>query len=867
MRWWQVKKRNADLERELRSDLELEEEEQRERGLSPENARYAARRALGNTALIREQTHEAWGWAPFERVWQDVRFAFRQFSRSPRFAFVCVITLALGIGAQTTIYSVVHAVLIDPYPYRGAMRMVHLHLYDKDPAPLDLALDGPQFVQFAKSPVLDGAIAQDWYTMALTGAELPEQLQVGRMSPNAFDYFGVPVLLGREFGPSDSNKVAVLSYHLWKSHFAGRDNVIGQSLQLDRQNYAIIGVMPQRFAWMGSDVYVPLAYSSDPRRPANVYARIRSGVTDKLAEQALQPMLYSFAKETPANFPQKFSLHLVHINEIAIGRFKGFLVVLFLSVSFLLVLACVNVAILMLARGEARQAEIAVRKALGAGRRRIVRQLLTEAVLLSAVGGCLGVLLAIAGIRLVQYLIQPLPSIFPPEAEIALNLPVLIFSVGISVLTGIVCGLWPAMRLSGTDLRHAFDGGAHKLAGRRGTRSAHTVLLTAQVALTILLLACSGATVRRLSQLVHADLGYEPQDLSTVNLVLREGSHDQWASRVTYFEQIREAIANDPDVVSAAIGNLPPTIIDSTPVDVPALKATSGQVVAQQVSPEYFFTLRIPLLLGRVWTAAETAHAARLALINEAMRRRYWPHDDPLGQTLVLNNGVANGNVWKLVAPGNDQHFLIIGVVGDAPNRGLGEEVSPGVYVPFTMTPFDGFNVVVRTRGNTSGLLHAIKEHVHSVDPGQAVGDLRTATDLLEGDSLGRERFVARLFSGFAFLGLAFAVSGLYSIQSYLVAQRTRELGLRIALGAQRSHIIDEVTRASALSVLGGTGIGIVLNLALSQVFSHWTNGNARDPEMLVAIVGLLLFAAAFASVGPALVATSIAPTDALRAE
>jgi putative ABC transport system permease protein len=867
MNWWQIRKRDSELERELRSDLELEEEEQRERGLSPENARYAARRALGNTALIREQAHEAWGWAPFERLSQDVRFAFRQFSKSPRFAFVCVITLALGIGAQTTIYSVVHAVLIDPYPYRGAMRMVHLHLYDKDPAPYDLALDGPQFVQFAKSPVLDGAVAEDVYTMALTGAELPEQLQVGRMSPNAFDYFGVPVLLGREFGPSDSDKVAVLSYSFWKSHFAGRVNVIGQSLQLDRQNYAIIGVMPQRFAWMGSDLYVPLAYSSDPRRPANVYARVRPGVSDQLAEQALQPMLYSFAKETPANFPQKFTLHLVHINEIAIGRFKGFLVVLFLSVSFLLVLACVNVAILMLARGEARQAEIAMRKALGAGRRRIVRQLLTEAVLLSAAGGCLGVLVTLAGIRLVQNLIQPLPSIFPPEAEIALNLPVLIFSVGISVLTGIVCGLWPAMRLSSTELRHAFDGGAHKLAGRRGTRSAHTVLLTAQVALTILLLACSGATVRRLLQLVHADLGYEPQDLASVNLVLREGSHDQWADRIHYFEQIRESIAIDPNVLSAAIGSLPPSIIDSTPVAVPGLMGVSGQVIAQQVSPEYFSTLRIPLILGRVWTATETAHAARLALINEAMRRRYWPHANPIGQTIVLNNGVANGNVWRVVAPGDDQHFLVIGVVGDAPNKGLGEEVSPGVYVPFTMMPFDGFTVVVRTHGDPGSLLHAIKQHVHSVDPGQAVSDLRTATDLLEGDSLGRERFVARLFSGFAFLGLAFAVSGLYSIQSYLVAQRKRELGLRIALGAQRSHIVEEVTRASALSVLAGTGIGIVLNLALSQVFAHWTNGNARDPEMLVAIVVLLLFAAALASVGPALAATSIAPTDALRAE
>ena len=866
MRWWQIRKRDADLERELRSDLELEEEEQQERGLSPENARYAARRALGNTTLIRERTHEAWGWAPFERLSQDVRFAFRQFSKSPRFAFVCVITLALGIAAQTTIYSVVHAVLIDPYPYRGAMRMVHLHLYDKDPAPYDLALDGPQFAEFAKSPVLDGAVAEDVYTMALTGADLPEQLQVGRISPNAFEYFGVPVLLGRVFGPSDRDKVAVLSYSFWRSHFAGRANVIGQSVQLNKQDYEIIGVMPQRFAWTGSDLYVPLAYSSDPRRPANVYARIRSGVSDRLAEQALQPMLDVFTQETPANFPQKSKLHLVHINEIAIGRFKGFLVVLFLSVSLLLVLACVNVAILMLARGEARQVEIAMRKALGAGRR-IVMQLLIEAVLLSASGGLLGVLGTLAGIRLVQDLIQPLPSLFPPEAQITLNVPVLIFSVGVSVLTGIVCGLWPALRLSSAELRQTFDGGGHKLSGRRGTRNAHTVLLAAEVSLTIVLLACSGATMRKLSQLVNADLGYEPQNLSSVNLVLREGSHDRWADRVHYFEEIRESIASVPGVLSAAIGSLPPNLIDSTPVAVPAQKATSGQVIAQQVSPDYFSTLRIPLHLGRVWTASETAHAAGLAVINEAMRRRYWPNSNPIGQTIVLNNGVANGNVWRVVAPGDNQHFLVIGVAGDAPNRGLGEEVSPGVYVPFTMMPFDGFNVVVRAHGDPVSLLQAIKEHVDRVDAGQSVGSLTRATDLLEEDSLGRERFVSRLFSGFAFLGLVFAASGLYSIQSYLVAQRKQELGLRIALGAQRAHIVREVTRACALSVLAGVGIGIVLNLALSRVFAHWTNGNARDPEMLLAIVALLLFAAALACVRPSLAATSIAPVDALRAE
>jgi predicted permease len=867
MRWWRRGKRNADLERELQSDLELEEEEQRERGLSAEEARYAARRAFGNPALIREQTRETWGWAPLERLWQDARFALRQFSKNRRFAAICIATLALGIGTQATIYSVVHAVLIDPYPYRGAMRMVHIHLYDKDPNPYDLALDGPQFVQFAKSPVLDGAIAEDVYTMALTGGELPEQLQVGRMSENAFDYFGVPALSGRGFGPGDGTGVAVLSYHFWKAHFAGRADVIGQSLHLDRQGYTIIGVMPQRFAWMGSDVYIPLAYSTDPKRPANVYARIRPGLNDGYVEDALTPMLDAFAKETPANFPQQFKVHVVHINQVAIGRFSGFIVVLFLSVSFLLVLACVNVAILLLARGEARRAEIAMRKALGATNSRIVRQLLTESLFLSLAGGALGVALAVGGIRLVHYLIQPLPAIFPPEADIAVNVPVLLFSVGISALTGIVCGLWPALHLCRTELREAADSGAHRLAGKRGTRNVHMVLLTGQVTLTILLLACSGATVRKLFQLLHSNLGYEPQNLASVNLVLREGAHDEWADRIHYYEQIREAVASDPNVLSAAIGNLPPTIIDATPLKVPALNNASGQIVAQQVSREYFSTLGIPLLLGRAWTPSETAHAMRLALINDAMRRRYWLNTNPIGQSIVLNNGIANGNAWKLVAPGDNQHFQIIGVVGDVPNKGLGEGISPGVYVPYSMTPFDGFDVVVRARSNPTALLQSFKRDVYRVDSGQAVGDLMTANDLLEGDSLGRERFVARLFTGFALLGLAFAISGLYSVQSYLVAQRTRELGVRIALGARRSHIVEEVTRASGLSVLAGTGLGVLASMVLSRPFAYWTSGDARDPRMLAFIAGLLLLSAVVASLGPALAAASIDPAKALRAE
>jgi putative ABC transport system permease protein len=867
MQWWQIKKRDSDLEREIESHLELEEEELREHGIPTNEVSYAARRAFGNRDLIREHAHEAWGIASLERLFQDLRFALRQFVRNKQFSTVCILALALGVGAETTIYSVIHAVLIDPYPYRGAMRMVHIHLYEKDPAPYDLALDGPQFAQFVKSPVLDGAIAEDVYTMGLTGSALPEQLQVGRMSQNAFDYFGVPALLGREFSPSDGEHVAVLSYHFWKSRFAGRPEAIGRSLQLDRQEFEIIGVLPQRFAWTGSDVYVPLPKSSDPRRPANVYARLHTATTDAEVEQALTPMLNAFASETPANFPQQFKVHLVHINEVAIGRFKGFLIVLFLSVSVLLVLACVNVAILLLARGETRGAEIAMRKALGASTSRIARGLFTEALLLSLAGGGLGLLFALGGVRLVHLLIQPLPSIFPSEASIVLNLPVLLFSVGIASLTGLLCGIWPALRLCRTELRQTVDGGTHKLTGRRGSRRIYTSLLVAQVALTILLLAGSGATVRKLEQLLHANLGYQPQDLASVNLVLSEGAHNNWADRIQYYEQIRDAVARDPEVISAAIGQLPPLIIDSTPVSIPGLKVGSGQVIAQQVSPQYFSTLSIPLLRGRVWTSAETAHAVRLALINEAMRHRYWSNSNPIGQTLVLNNGVANGNAWRFVAPGDDQHFQVIGVVADTPNKGLGESAYPAVYVPYSMLPFDGFDVTIRTRSEPAGLLRAIREDVHGVEADQAVGDLVTAKDLLDGDSLGRERFAARLFTAFALLGFAFAVGGIYSVQSYLVAQRTRELGVRIALGASRKHIVKEVTRASFIAVSLGTGIGVSANIAFGQIFAHWTNGNVRDPWMLLAVIGIIFWGAVSASVAPALAATSVDPANALRAE
>ncbi len=856
----------AELSASMQEHIAERTEELMAEGMTRKEAEQAARREFGNVALIEQRSREVWQWGFPESLWADLKFACRHMVRSPRFTLVATVTLAIGIGAQTAMYSVVHAVLIDPFPYRGAMRMVHLHLYDKEPFPQDLALNGAQFAEFEKSPALDGAIAEDVYTMALTSGELPEQLQVGRLSPNAFAYFGVPAELGRGFAPADSPRVAVLSYGFWKSHYAGSADAVGEPLELDRKIYTIVGVMPPRFAWLGSDVYVPLPYSADPSHIANVYARLRAGMSDTTAEQALEPMLDQFAKQTPGNFPQRFKVHLVHMNEVAIGRFRGVLVILFLSVSCLLLLACVNVAILLLARGEARLGEIAMRKALGAPRRRIVAQLLTESVLLSLAGGCLGVFLAYGGVRLVRHFLVQLPTLFPPEANIALNLPVLAFSLAVATLTGTLCGLWPAIRISRAELRCAADAGTQRLAGKRGTQGVHGLLLASQSAIAILLLACSGATVSRLSQLLHEALGFDPENLASVNLVLREGSHDRWADRIAYYEQIRQAVASDPNVVSAAIGSLPPTILDATPVSIPALQAATGEAVAEQVSSEYFSTLRIPLLNGRVWSAAETSHAARLALVSESMRRRYWPNSNPIGQTLVLNNGRALGTEWKLVAPGDDQRFLVIGIVGDTPNQGLEEPVSPAVYIPYTMTPYDGFDVVFRARGDAAGLLHSIKEDVYRVDAGQAVGAAVTAADLLDG-SLGRDRFVASLFTAFALLGLAFAISGLYCTQSFLVTHRTRELGIRLALGARRWNIVHLVTKTACFAVMSGAVIGLALDFALGRVFADWTGGDSRNPEMLGAILLILLAASALASIAPAASAIRVAPMEALRME
>ncbi len=862
-----------DLEEEIRQHLAESVDALMAGGMNRKDAEYAAKRRLGNTSRIGEISREVWGWPAIESLMADIRFGLRQFRREPMVTLVAVLSLALGIGATTVVFSIIYAVLINPYPYKGADRMAHVHIFDKSAFGDDLLLSSAQFQQFKNISVLDGAIAVDKETVSATGADLPESVSAAYLSPNAFDVFGVPPLLGREFSEMDTKDVlhpaniVVLSYPYWKTHYGGSTDVVGRSLELDRTNYTIIGVLPERFAWWPSgDVYFPLKFSPDPNRTAIVFVRIRAGVTYPAAQAALQASLNELAKQTPEHFPRNFTVRLVRLNDIFVGPFAGTLYTLFGAVGLLLVVGCVNVSILLLARGVARTHELAVRAAIGASRTRIVRQLLTESVALSIVGGSLGTVLAYGGVGLVARL---LPShSFPGEASFRVNLPVLLFATSLATLTGIIFGLWPALHFSRPELSSILQASNRKLSSSGGSMATHRVLLAGQVALILVLMAAAGATVRALYRFVHSPLGYDPDHLGCITIPLRDGTYRQWEHRMAYYEQIRQKAGSIPGILSAAIEQtfLPPVSMYKSGAEIRGDSDGGKTVTLQQVSPEYFSTLRIPLLGGRLWAQSETLHGAHVAIINLAMAHRYWPKGDAIGQMVHLD-ALRPRTAWVLAAPGNDGWVQVVGVAGDTPNNGVRDLVSPAVYVPYTLVLDDGIDLVIRTRGNPLNYVHTIREEIHTLDANQTIGEVTTAEQRLETEGLSRERFIATVFVTFAFVGLVLGSVGLYSVVSYVVSQRGREFGIRMALGASRAHLIRIVIQSSAMAAAVGGGIGLAASLALGKLVSHWTDGNLRDPLMLGAVILIFLSVVTVASLIPARRAAWIDPMRVLRME
>lgn len=810
-------------------------------------------------------------------LFQDLRFSCRELRKNPGLGLTAILSLTLGIGATTAVFSVIYGLLVNPFPYRGADRMVYVTALT--PGSQDegesVDLTGPQLKILAQAKSIESVVAGLATNATTTDADLPEDVPALYMTPNAGTHFGVPALLGRTLIPSDAPQgqdpqaVAVLGYTFWERHFNADPAVIGRRLQLVHQNYTVIGVMPPRFTWWGADVYLPLKVTNAPNITYRAFTKLRPGVTHAAAIAELQALVNQFGKETPNHFPKNFHVNVSGINEYYVRHLGRSLFLLFGAVALLLLIGCGNVSILLLARGTARQHELAVRAAIGASRWRIQRQLLTEALALSLAGALGGVILAY---NLLPAFLKWLPEqSFPHAAVIQINLPVLVFSVALAVLTGVLFGLSPAFEFSRPQVAQLMQSTSRRTtAGARGKHT-HGALVAGQIALTLLLLTSAAAATNGFLGVIRTNLGYDPHNVMSVGIPLHRNAHVGWEDRSVYFERIRASIAAMPEVIAAGIST------DATP---PSNGADLnfeifGRPAGQQqqlrvnfVSPEYFQVLHIPLSQGRLWDAPEVAHGARLALINSTMARQYWPHGDALGKQLRLPDLKSEPPVEQ-AAPDSDGWIRIIGIVADARNDGLRKPIKPAVFVPFSLHMGLWTQILVKTRGAPLPLLNRVRAQVRAVDPDQQV--YRRTRNLEQWiqreDDYAYGRLVAALFSGFSLLALVLASVGLFSVVSYAVAQRTNEFGIRMALGAMRAQVLRLVIASTARNVIGGLIGGLLLSIAFARFLSTWAQGSTHNPLFFTAVTLLLVLTSACAALIPAHRASSIDPMHALRYE
>ena len=804
----------------------------------------------------------------------DLRYAARELRRRPGFALTAVLSLALGIGATSAVFSVVYGVLINPFPYVGADRIMQISLVDTAGRFRGIGLTGAQVEQLRQARTIESVVAEDGWNLTTTDGDIPEDVVASYLAPNAPNHWGNPALLGRWLVPADAPpgqdpaRVVVLGYQFWQRYYTGDPAVVGRTLQLIRKDYQIVGVMPPRFRWREADIYLPLKVRFDPNIYYGVTLKVRPGVSTSAANAELQPILQEFARQSPGRYPDAFRVNLRSIIELFARPMGPRLYLLLGAVTSLLLVGCANVSILLLVRGAHRQQELAVRAALGAGRARIARQLLTEALAIAVAGAALGVLTAWRGLALIVAWVPT--NSFAAESVIEMNLPVLLFSTALAVVSAVVFGVWPALQLSRPDLGRVVQASARRVLGSVQGRRVHRVMVAVQVALTLLMLTAAAAAGKGFLRLANADLGYDPRNTMSLPIPVHDGTYQTWKERSEYFERLRAALAGMPQVVSAGISTnaTPPSNGGDTALEILGSRAIEKPVARVNfISPEYFPTLQIPVKQGRVWSADETRRGAALAVINQTMARQYWPNGDAVGQRFRFAN-LRDEPPYSPAAVGADGWLEIVGVVADARNDGLRNPTRPAFYVPYTLKMRMFTQILVRTRVPPLSILRDVRAELVRVDREQQVMRVRDLqgwiTNLPE---YAQQRLVARLFGIFSMLALALSAVGLYSVVSYGVATRTSEFGIRMALGARARDIVRMVLSGMFWNVAVGLLTGVILCLSFDNVASRWVTETSRDPLILGGVTVLLLAVAAAACLAPARRAASIDPMQAVRLE
>jgi len=801
----------------------------------------------------------------------DISFAFRQLFKHRVYALTAIVSLALGIAATASVYSVLYGVLIDPFPYRDANRIAVINLHDKEGDAGTVPLTLAEVQQMRKAKSVADVLAQRTASMTVTDGDLPISAHVLEFTGNGFDFMEAPPLMGRTFTAQEAPEgvapppVTVISYLFWKSHFAGVRDVIGKSIELDHHKYTVIGVMGPRFTWVDSDVYLPIPAGTDPGTRYSTLLRMKPGATLGSALGEMDGFVRQVGHDVPNLLPKgNFTVSVDKLSDSLLGQFKGTLFLLFGAVALLLLIGCGNVSILMLARGTSRQQELGMRAALGATRSRILRQLLTESVMLSVSGGLLGMGLAYLAIRMIVGLL-PEYSI-PHEVVISLNIPVLLFSAAVSVATGIIAGLIPALQFSRPNLNAILKVGDARTTTSRSARIRLT-MIAGQVALTVFLLAGSGAAMRTFLEAYTAKLGFDPHHTLLMFLSMPPGSGTTWQTRTQYLDALTEKIKTTPGVVDASVfsDGLPPQGVWVQPVRLIGAPADDGrQAGVMAVDANYFSVQRIPLLEGRTLTRAEVLRGAHLAVVSDTFVKHYLQGASPIGH-LVVPVQLQHAPPVALTAPDPEKPYEIVGVVGDVRNDGLHRPILPQVYVPSTVMIFPGASMIVRASGNPALVLHDVGSSMRALEKNQVIDQQYVYDDFLSMFAWSHERFISILFAVFSAVALGLAAVGLFSVVAYSVEQRTREIGIRMALGAPRVHVLL-LTMTSIVWTTGlGLIVGIGLSIWLSDTVHKWTQSSMRDAGVLSIISVVFVLASVLACIVPARRAMRVDPMDALR--
>ena len=806
----------------------------------------------------------------FNDLRRDIAYGIRSLTRTPGFSTVAILTLALGIGAVTIIYSVVRNVVLDPFPYVHSDRLVNLVVRDAS----NRIVRGPYFPasEFLdiqeQSQVFDDVVGTSVESMHWVHEGGADRLSVGWMTPNGFSFLGVPPLAGRVFGAADAAPdappVGVLNHRAWMTLFGGDPSVVGRTIVLNDQPRTIVGIMPPRFEWNIADVWIPapMRRTDEPgstRGTRAFQAHLRPGITIKEAEKQLEVVATRLAATYPREYPGRFRIELISVIDWVVREFRGVLYTLFGAVSLLLLISCCNVANMLLARATAREREISIRAAIGASRGRIVRQLLVESALLASAGLAAGCLMAYGGIMALAAF-MPRQGV-PWETQVRLDRPVLAFAAIAAAIATLAFGVFPAFQSARRDLMAGAGLGGRGTAGRRQTRLRGS-LVVAQVAFSIVLLLGAGLLMRTFVKLVTVDFGFNPSNLLVAGVSFPPKQNASVSDQARFYRDALTRLSGTPGVTSVAISNgVPPFGGMVTAVQLPGGEMSPQPTTMLAFGSERLFeTIGVPFLRGAAFTALDVGQSRHVAVVNETFAKKYFGSDDALGRSVRL------ARLSTLPVPVADPTVEIVGVIRDVRNQGPCEAPMPHVFVPFTLRGPAALALAIRTTSDPRPFVNVVRREIQALDPHVAIADPITIDDLIQRAFYARPRFSLLILGIFAVAGIVLVAFGVYGVLAYTVSQQSREIAIRMALGGARGDVVRMVLRAGLRLVAAGLAVGLAAGLATNRLLvGQLWNTSPHDPMTLLVAIAVVVIIGVCACWVPARRAVRVEPMVALR--